>query len=423
MVSHFPLYTPPSLRAFVVCYPEPPKSPCNNFLCLLLMAVALFAIVPAAGPFSIYLLCATVSGVFMGAVGIGGVLLVPLLLLLDVPVLTASRAVLASMCFAGATGFMANKHHLSRELLLPIGLATVPGALLGALASPMVPPVVMCGTVGALATACGGQTIYAIAGQRQTLMRRISSVASMQDHSLEEKHSCVLSPSATEESTEGHEFEPLSPRNPRGTDLLAAGTAALGHDDDHMRAKLPHSLPIAQALAAGVAIGFFSLLTSTGGATVAIPLLLQLDATLPPSLVVALTQALSIPISMCSTLVAALSPEAASPVDFGLALCIGTAVALGVPFGARLSRQADPAHLKLAIGLLLLGVGLSTLWKTVARPMPPLQLVAHGASESQGARPTHGWRTGDKLARLSLGSTSNSSNMHAHGGNVSLMVG
>ena len=74
-------------------------------------------------------------------------------------------------------------------------------------------------------------------------------------------------------------------------------------------------------------------------------------------------QALCIPISICTTAVAALRTE----VDLGLLVCTGATLALGVPLGVRISRRVDPAHLRLAIGLILLGIGTSALYKVLNR--------------------------------------------------------
>ena len=74
---------------------------------------------------------------------------------------------------------------------------------------------------------------------------------------------------------------------------------------------------------------------------------------------VALAQACGVPISLCAMVSASLR---GADVDVGLAAAIAAATSSGVPLGVRLAHAARPARLKLAIGLVLLGIGLYTLY-------------------------------------------------------------
>ena len=95
------------------------------------MTVTFFSVSPPPAALAAYLLAATASGVFIGATGIGGVLLVPLLLLMSVPVLVASRAVLASFILAGTVALVTHRNFIPRELLINVGGVVLPGALAG----------------------------------------------------------------------------------------------------------------------------------------------------------------------------------------------------------------------------------------------------------------------------------------------------
>ena len=56
--------------------------------------------------------------------------------------------------------------------------------------------------------------------------------------------------------------------------------------------------------------------------------------------------------------------------DLGLLICTGAALSLGVPLGVRVSRRVDPSHLRLSIGVILLGIGTSALYKVIDRAVP-----------------------------------------------------
>ena len=113
----------------------------------------------------------------------------------------------------------------------------------------------------------------------------------------------------------------------------------------------------------GVLGGFFSVMTATGGSFITIPMLLLADPSVSPVQAVSLGQAISVPISACTALVAALSPLAT--LDVALAGAIGSAITLGVPAGVRLAQHTKPAHLRLAIALCLLAGGATALEKTI----------------------------------------------------------
>ena len=113
----------------------------------------------------------------------------------------------------------------------------------------------------------------------------------------------------------------------------------------------------------GVLGGFFSVMSATGGAFITIPMLLLAHPHISPTHAVSLGQAITVPITACTGLVAALSPSAT--LDVALAAAIGAAITLGVPAGVRLAQHTKPARLTLAIAVCLLAGGATALEKTI----------------------------------------------------------
>lgn len=297
-----------------------------------------------------YMIAAVASGVGIGATGIGGVLLVPLLLLTGVPVVVASPAVLASLLLTGVVALYANWCVVPRTETALAATAAIPGAIIGSLLFPLIPAL---GVSFFITFVAAGSGLHAVFSAWRVIRQG--------------RHGdCAHSGGSTRVTELHHGADEPAP-SASGTQAVACGAAATSCEGDGMSVPtlasptLAFALPTSHALGAGFVVGFCSILTSTGGPFIAMPLLFYLHPTLPPKLVVALAQALMLPVSACSLLVFSLGVG----VDLGLACAIGVACALGVPAGVRLGRRAKPAHLKLAIGLVLLSIGLSTCWKLV----------------------------------------------------------
>ena len=298
------------------------------------MPFVVFSVQLAPWALTVYLFVAVVSGVFIGATGIGGVLLVPLLLLMDVPVGLASRAVLASFLLGGIVAAVSNHRRgslprLPASLLLP---CVVPGALLGALLLQVVPALVISATLALLATVAGSHTLRAaLAASREAAPPTSSSFSGAE---LTNSNSSV---EAQQPGVASGERDTVS---------------MLDRDDVVDRYAWIYG-PI------GGVVGLLSVLTATGGPFICVPLLFFLKPRLPSTHVVGLCTTSGIPISICATLLNSLHTE----VDIGLASTIAIAVAFGIPLGVRLAHRTAPHVLKLAIGTMLLGIGVSTLWK------------------------------------------------------------
>ena len=129
-------------------------------------------------------------------------------------------------------------------------------------------------------------------------------------------------------------------------------------------------------------MGALSVLTATGGPFVLLPQLLALDFGQAAIEAVAMSQASGVAISAACTPVFALRHE---PLDAPLALWIALAVSAGTPVGVKLALRVRRDYLQLAIGLVLLAIGVSALVKVVQGvvaengPPPPGGLNGTGA--------------------------------------------
>ena len=316
------------------------------------MATAVLLFGPHGAVLAVYLFFCFVSGALIGATGIGGVLLTPLLLLLDVPVGIGGLAVLSSFPLAGLVSVASNWRVLPRRRTAAILLAAVPGACVATALLPHIPAIAVSCLIAAVAIYSGGKIVY------QAWRRRRRRVATPQRQQQLAVTGTTMMPADVPRSDEPeaavkHHLQ--SAASYAAAAPLATGSAA---------AAAVASVAWRTDPLVGVVAGFLSILTATGGPFIALPLLFALHPTsLPPSTAVAMATALCIPISACAALVGALS--ASATLDVGLAAAISVPLALGIPVGARVGRGIEPERLRLLIAALLLGVGGSALVKIV----------------------------------------------------------
>lgn len=312
-----------------------------------------------------YFIAAIASGVGIGATGIGGVLLVPLLLLIDVPIGVASPAVIASLILAGAVATTSNWRIIPKKEAATVGAATVPGALGGSLIFPLVPPMVISCFIAFVAFGSG---VRAVSAALRVMYRRGSAPRDGGMASCAGTETCTASPAAAavEQMTGGGGGEMVaaaaSEPSPQSPPPSPPPPPPLPPASLHVAFALPTS----HAIGLGLAVGVFSVLTSTGGPFIAIPLFFHSHPHLPPALVVALSQALCVPISGCTIAVFGLLRGS---LHLTLSLAIGACVAAGVPVGARLGRRTRPEVLRLAIGAVLVATGAATAAKLAVRAL------------------------------------------------------
>ena len=331
---------------------------------------------------SLYLVVCWFSGVAIGAVGVGGVLLVPVLLLCDVPVEVAAPTVLASFALPGCIGSVA--YARSGRFPLRQSLALVPGvlagAVLGALVVPLVPSLARSGLVIAIAIYAGVKTTVKMVN----VLRRGTGTTTTK-HSADEgcaaaAAAAAVPSSAVAFSDGGGAPPPVAPPSSEAVELRTADSVALlpavgGSRREH-----------AGWVGLGLLVGVLSVLTATGGPFVLLPLLLTLDFRVTALEAVAMSQACGVAISAACTPVFALRHE---PFDAPLALWIALAVSAGAPIGVRLALRVRREYMQLTIGLVLLGIGVSALVKLV-----------EGVVFASGGGDVHGVNsTGLKLSR------------------------
>ena len=117
--------------------------------------VVAFAHGPDAWWLGLFLAVCVFSGVVIGAVGPGGVLIVPVAVMLDVPIATAGAAAVASFALGGLATLVTQRRLLpaaKARLLCP---GAVPGALAGASLVPRLPPLAVSVGVATFAVASG----------------------------------------------------------------------------------------------------------------------------------------------------------------------------------------------------------------------------------------------------------------------------
>ena len=120
------------------------------------------------------------------------------------------------------------------------------------------------------------------------------------------------------------------------------------------RDRLPAAWPASPVVLGGIglAVGFGSGLSGTGGPILLLPVLLLMRQELARSVAAALV--LQVPIALAATSVHA----ALGRLDIPLAVAIAAGLSLGVWLGRRIARRADLRKLRIATGCVLIATGL-----------------------------------------------------------------
>ncbi len=236
------------------------------------------------------------SGLLIGCVGIGGVLLVPALAYVGgVDVHVAIASVMMSYFFTGLLGtwLYARKGSITWTMVAVLCAGAMPGSFLGAAAVNAVP----------------GPTVELIIG--------------------------VL--------------------------VVLSGLHALATQSN---AGDGRQLSTAVLALVGVAVGFGSSLTGTGGPLLLVPVLVWLGQ--PVLVSIGLSQVIQVPIAILATA----GNIAYGELDVVLALVVAALLMLGVAGGARLAHRISAAALKRVVAWVMVAVGLMivvrivTLWLT-----------------------------------------------------------
>ena len=182
--------------------------------------------------------------------------------------------------------------------------ASIPGACLAELLWPVVPAFLVVSVFISVVSmmACGVHVVVQLGRERWRQPLPVSDSESWVDGAISKMTSSTISPSSTMDvlpSAEDAAVEDAEAGPPANADLNGMPTS-------WMRDAL-----------IGMLGGFFSVMSATGGSFMTIPMLLLADASISPAHAVCLGQAISVPITACTALVAAVSPMATLDVPRG----------------------------------------------------------------------------------------------------------
>ena len=237
------------------------------------------------------------AGVLIGATGIGGVLLVPILAYLgDIPVHLAVASCNFSYLFTGLVGaaFYARKGSISWGTGLWLGIGAMPGAYLGAFTLAHLPTRAIEAVIAALIVFSG---IHAIVRDQNRQATRPGG----------------------------------------GATFIARGDSP------------------ALLVGIGAVVGIASAVSGTGGPLVLVPILIWLE--LPVLVVIGLGQIIMVPIALLATAGNLIHGR----VDFVLGGILAAILIVGALIGAELGHRMPADLLKRSVAAILIGVGLLIL--------------------------------------------------------------
>lgn len=233
------------------------------------------------------LLLGLVSGSFIGAVGVGGVIVAPVLAyLLGYELQVAQAAASFSFLFTGIVGTAtyARRGSIDWRLVRWASVGLVPGAVLGALVNSVLPTALLAAALAAI--------------------------------------------------------------------LLLAGRGAFARSDEDQQPRPEFRWSARLIVQLGLAVGFASALTGTGGPVTLVPILAALG--MGPLSAVGASQASQVPIAAFASLSFAMF----SQIDLAVGLLLGVSQAAGILLGASIAHRTPQAMLSRAVSSAVLGAGL-----------------------------------------------------------------
>lgn len=284
---------------------------------------------PVDGFFALFLLVALVSGLAMSAVGVGGVLLVPTLLLYGVPAKVAVSAVLCACVFSGmySTYLYSKKGSMPWRNCFLITATIAPSAAVAAALLPVIPNVYLKILICVVCTMSGCHSVYKNCKQLPRKRKEVdlSNVVVKED--------------------DAESIEAGGPQD------------EAGEEPQSLRSDIEYLL-------IGIFVGFGSVWTGTTGPVFLFPCLFLIKPQLKTTHALGMGNFVAMPISICSTVFSVL--DVASTVDIYLALIIALCLLASNPAGVHVAHTVDPLKLKLSISFMLIVVGLSTLIQLVS---------------------------------------------------------
>jgi uncharacterized membrane protein YfcA len=299
---------------------------------------------PINGLFVLFLFVCLVSGLAMSAVGVGGVLLVPTLLVIGVPAKVAVSAVLCACMFSGAySTYLYNKRgSLPWRLCFLVSLTVAPSAFVAALLMVWIPSVYLKVLICIICTSSGVQSIY------QNFKK------------FKESKSKQPGPAARG----GNDAEASD--NSADPNKVVVGIPAKGTAPEEGGGMDYETRPLCfnwDYFLIGIFVGFGSVWTGTTGPVFLFPCLFLCKPNIKATDALGLGNFIAMPISICSTLFSI--ADVNSTVDIYLALIIAFFLLLTNPLGVWIAHKVDPIKLKMSISFMLLGVGITTLARLI----------------------------------------------------------
>lgn len=255
------------------------------------------------------ILIGTLTGTLIGTVGVGGILLTPLLIFaLGTDLHIAQATSSFSFLFTGLMGtfIYARRKSIAWDQVLWIGLGVIPATVAGARVNSAASTSLLTLILAALIAYSGAKT----------LVKR---------------------------------------KKPPETRQLAVENSGVTQPTPGSRIK---TKPVLLILI-GLGVGFGSALTGTGGPVLLVPLLLTLGY-LPLS-AVGISQAVQLPIAVFATLGFLLYGQ----MDFGLGVALGLVQSVGVVFGGLVAHRLPQEKLRMVVAVTLIGVGVLMVWRVV----------------------------------------------------------
>ena len=241
----------------------------------------------------ILLIVGLVTGLLIGMVGIGGILLAPMLVfILGIDLHLALATSSLSFLFAGIAGTIAyaGKGSISWTMVGWVAVGAVPAALLGA-----------------------GVNVLLDAGALTVILAVLIAASGI--------NTLIKTPLAIRGSFQGNRFV---------------------------------------LILIGVAVGFGSALTGTGGPVLLLPILMLINV--PALAAIGVSQAIQLPIAIF----ASAGFLSFGRIDIALGVQLGIAMAIGVVIGARVAHKVRAEQLRRIIALVLVAVGFLMIVRVLA---------------------------------------------------------
>jgi uncharacterized protein len=311
---------------------------------------------------------AVLVGGLIGGVGVGGVLLGPVLVAVGVDAHAATGTCAWAFVFTGVAGTWryGRRGAVPWGLARRLGVGALPGAVVGVWANRVLPVTAVVLVVAALAVAAG---VYALWPHRAGSPGAATEAPAGWPGAAAAEAAGAPGVAAAEAAAEEAAGSPGVAAAAEAAAAEATGSPGLA--EAAATEASPGAAAVRRpgmgrvpggwaAVGVGVAVGFGSALTGTGGPVLLVPALLALRAA--PLVAVGAGQVVQLPVAAA----AATGYLVAGSVRVGLGTVLGVAAAAGVLAGAAVARRADAARLRAVVGLACVAAGALLLVRTIA---------------------------------------------------------